>query len=311
MQLAAGFRHSYTSTGHKGPSHSIANRDAPKKQARSLESSARGISVRQARLWAPPSRRYAGIMLVFPVCSLGSAQISRTCTSPPGVISTSLVCRSQRTWEQDIAQTNSPDRSHTAFARAMAGRFVKHLFKGEPDATCHTVATILPCKAQPNTPGVCWHLGRLAALTRSATKLCCFTERLKGPPSRGNFKAAFLGRQMPACTRAQTTLPNKPLPKSWPVFRILNCWQWTSCGYALRAACASSTSWPTYAPAKMKSIASFLRRSSSKSFPAEAVTRQVATSWNAPAIFDTIVLQPISSSTMATRLATTWGQLLE
>lgn len=85
-----------------------------------------------------------------PVCSLGSAQVSRTCISSPGVISTSLVCRSHRTWEQDIAQTNSPDRSRTAFAR----RFVKHLFKGEPDARCHTVATVLLCKAQPNTPGV-------------------------------------------------------------------------------------------------------------------------------------------------------------
>ena len=119
-------------------------------------------------------------------------------------------------------------------------------------------------------------LGRLAALTRSATKLRCFTERLKGPPSRGNFKAAFLGWPMPACTSTQTTLPNKPLPKSWLVFRILTCWQWTSCGNARHTACASFTSWPTYAPAKLKSIASFLRRSSSKPFPAEGVTRQVA-----------------------------------
>ena len=68
-------------------------------------------------------------------------------------VDTHLVLSARRLYagpiERGIAQTNSPDRSRTAFPRAMAGRFVKHLFKGEPGARCHTVATVLPCKAQP------------------------------------------------------------------------------------------------------------------------------------------------------------------
>ena len=188
---------------------------------------------------------------------------------PHLAISTSLVCRSHRTWEQDIAQTNSPDRSRTAFARAMAGRFVKHLFKVEPDARCHTVATILPRQAQPNTPGVCWHLGRLAALTPARGRRRHYQTSLcpnHGPSSESSTAGNGPAVAMHGVLRALLSLPG---PRTWRQ-------RWSQ----LLAFC---------------------------DFPAEAVTRQVATSWNAPAIFHTIVLQPISSSTMATRLATTWG----
>ena len=256
MQLAAGFRHSYTSTGHKGPSHKIAEKACAHMARLLLEGTLASCSCSLCAHSGLP--KY--LELALPHLALSARRLH---VGPYNV--GTRHCPNQ--------QPSLIDRSRTACARTMAGRFVKHLSKG--------------------------------GLTQGATQSQPYFHA-KPSPSRRNFKAAFLARPMPTFTRAQTTLPNNPLPKAWLVFKILCCWQWTSCGNAWRAACSSCTSWSKHAHAKMKSIASFLRRSSSKSFPAEAVTRQVATSRNAPAIVDTIVLKPISSSTMATKSATTW-----